>query len=357
MNQPSEKKKILITGAYGFVGTNLIKGISNDYQVLALDLQSTSPPTPSPALPSVAGEGKELFAKFYSWQELDSISWDEIDTIIHLAGKAHNTQNLADEKEYFDINVGLTQKIAERFYNSTAKKLIYFSSVKAVADSFPEGWLTEEAEPAPKTAYGRSKLEAEKALTEWLSSRRKPGSPGKSAEVGDPGLRRDDKLVFILRPCMIHGPGNKGNLNQLVGFVKSGLPWPLGAFENQRSFTSIDNLVYVIKQLIDKDIEPGIYQMADDETLSTHELIRMIASTMKKKSRIWNLSSGMIRGAARIGDSLRLPLNSERLQKLTESYRVANQKLKTALGIDRMPTTAAEGMMHTLRSLKVTREA
>lgn len=378
MNQLSEKKKILITGAFGFIGSNLLKNLCNDYELLALDLQSASPPTPPafagagspPALPSVAGEGGEIYPAFFSWQDLDLIPWDSIDTVIHLAGKAHDTRNTAAEQEYFDINVGLTEKIAERFFNSSAKKLIYFSSVKAVADSWPEGWLTEEVEPDPKTAYGRSKLEAESVLTRVLSSRLEPGSadtphppapsPAVASLPGEGGnpipntrypIPDTRNLVYILRPCMIHGPGNKGNLNELVRFVKSGLPWPLGAFENQRSFTSIDNLVYIIKQLIDRDIEPGIYQMADDEPLSTNELIRMIATAMKKKSRIWKISPGIIRGATRIGDRLGLSLNRERLQKLTESYRVSNRKLKNALGVDRMPVAAAEGLKTTLQSL------
>jgi len=76
---------------------------------------------------------------------------------------------------------------------------------------------------------------------------------------------------------MIHGPGNKGNLNLLYKLVQKGLPWPLGAFENKRSFTSIDNLTHIITQIIEKEIDPGIYQIADDEALSTNELIQLIA--------------------------------------------------------------------------------
>ncbi|MFA6126999.1 MAG: NAD-dependent epimerase/dehydratase family protein [Bacteroidales bacterium] len=349
MNQPSDKKKILITGAYGFVGTNLLKELCNDYQLIALDLESTSPPTPSPALPSVTGEGKEPYSDFFSWQDLDSIPWDTLDTIIHLAGKAHDTRNIADEKEYFEVNVGLTEKIAERFQNSTARKLICFSSVKAVADSFPEGFLTEETTPAPTTPYGRSKLAAEKILLQPATRNQQPATCNLQPATSNqqPATRN---LLYLLRPCMIHGPGNKGNLNELVRFVKTGLPWPLGAFENQRSFTSIANLVFVIRQLIDKEIEPGIYQVADDEPLSTNELIRMIAYSMGKRARIMKLPPGLIRGLARLGDRLPFPLNSERLQKLTESYRVSNQKLKNALGIERMPVTAAEGMRNTLKT-------
>ncbi len=106
------------------------------------------------------------------------------------------------------------------------------------------------------------------------------------------------KRVYILRPCMIHGPGNKGNLNLLYNIVSKGIPWPLGAFHNQRSFLSISNLEYVIRQLIENDIAPGTYQVADDEPVSTNELIRLVSQSLSRKPRIWKLPPGIIRGAA-----------------------------------------------------------
>ena len=159
------------------------------------------------------------------------------------------------------------------------------------------------------------------------------------------------KTTYILRPCMIHGPGNKGNLNLLYQAVKRGIPYPLGAFENRRSFTSIDNLSFVIEQLIEKDIPTGIYNMGDDETLSTNELITLMAATMGKPNRIWNWNKAVIQFFARIGTVLHLPLNTERLQKLTENYVVSNAKLKQALGIDKMPVKAEEGFRKTVKSL------
>ena len=124
------------------------------------------------------------------------------------------------------------------------------------------------------------------------------------------------------------------------------------AFENKRSFCSIDNVTYVVQQLIEKEIEPGIYQLADDEALSTNDLIRLIAASQNKKARIWHLPVKLIRLLARLGDFLHLPLNSERLKKLTESYVVSNQKIKKALGIEKMPVSAAEGMKKTFESFK-----
>ena len=153
-----------------------------------------------------------------------------------------------------------------------------------------------------------------------------------------------------MRPCMIHGPGNKGNLNLLYGVVSKGIPWPLGAFENRRSFTSIGNLQEVIKGLLTKDVTSGIYHMGDDEALSTNELIEVICSALGKKARIWNIPCGLMNGIAKIGDVLHLPLNSQRMQKLTENYVVSNAKIKAALGMTQMPVRAKDGLKDTIKS-------
>ena len=94
----------------------------------------------------------------------------------------------------------------------------------------------------------------------------------------------------------------------------------------------------------------GTYQVADDEPLSTNELIKLIAASQNKKARVWKINSGMISFVAKIGNILHLSVNSEGLKKLTESYVVANSKLKKALGIEKMPVSAEEGMRRTLRS-------
>ncbi len=99
-----------------------------------------------------------------------------------------------------------------------------------------------------------------------------------------------------------------------------------------------------------KNIEPGIYNLADDTAISTNEIIRLIALAQKRNPRIWNIPEKLVRFSARVGDVLHLPLNSERLKKLTESYFVSNQKIKKALGIEKMPVTAIIGLKKTLES-------
>ena len=151
---------------------------------------------------------------------------------------------------------------------------------------------------------------------------------------------------------MIHGPGNKGNLNLLYRVVSKGFPWPLGAFENKRTFTSIDNLCFIIEGLLNKDVESGIYNINDDEAVSTNELIEIICSVLGKRAHIWRIPRGLMEGIARIGGVLHLPLNPERLQKLTENYVSSNAKIKQALGVDKLPMRAKDGLVKTIKSFE-----
>jgi len=298
--------KILITGASGFVGQNLTTYL-NKVEVATHDLS----------------------LRTNEWKNhLDT----QASAIVHLAGKAHDTVNTSSADEYFKINRDLTVELFKEFLNSDIKDFFFFSSVKAVADTV-DGILYEDVMPKTLTPYGQSKLEAET----YLLNQKLPAG----------------KRLFIIRPCMIHGPGNKGNLNLLYKVVEKGIPWPLVAFENQRSFLSIDNLTFLIlEMLINKDVKSGIYNFADDETISTNQLVRIIGEATGKKSKLWGIPASLIKGVAKIGDKIKLPLNSERLKKLTESYVVSNQKIKTALGINILPMSAEEGLKKTIKSFK-----
>lgn len=315
--------KILITGVHGFVGSNLVKALSERNEIYGLDI--------------VAPEHEGVI-KTYSWSDLDSDAIPPVDAIIHLAGKAHDTRNKSTADIYFKVNTDLTKKIFDYFSaHESIKKFIFFSSVKAAVNKVPGSILTEDVTPCPVGPYGESKVRAEEYIQARLAA--------------DPA-NYQDRNVIILRPCMIHGPGNKGNLNLLFGVVSKRIPWPLGAFENKRTFTSVDNLSFVIARILDSNIESGIYNMADDQALSTNELIEVICSAMGTKAHIIRLSKGLIKSAAKLGDILHLPLNSFRLEKLTENYVVSNQKLKRALNIDSMPVNATDGLTKTIKSFQ-----
>ena len=313
--------KILITGVHGFVGSNLVKALMSEHTIYGLDIVSPH---------------KDGVRYTFSWDFLDEEGEiPDVDAIIHLAGKAHDTKNQSAADVYFKVNTELTKRIYDYYLKSKAKKFIFFSSVKAAADRVEGEYVDENVVPSPKGPYGESKIAAEEYIMEKEDERIKAG-----------------KNTYILRPCMIHGPGNKGNLNLLYGVVKKGIPWPLGAFENKRTFTSIDNLCFIIKGLLTKDVESGIYNINDDEAVSTNELIEIICESLGRKAHIWKLPKGMMNGAAKIGDALHLPLNTERLGKLTENYISSNAKIKKALGVEKLPVSAREGLKVTLESFK-----
>lgn len=254
---------------------------------------------------------------------------DAAEVVIHLAGKAHDLKNTSSAQEYYEVNTELAKIVYDAFLASEAKVFITLSSVKAVGDDIT-GILTEDLGPNPITHYGKSKLLAE----QYIFSKEIP----------------EGKRVYVLRPCMIHGLGNKGNLNLLYKLVSKNIPWPLGAFENKRSFCSVDNLMFIFKELIEReDIPSGLYNVADDEPLSTNELIGLIAESQDRKPKVWKISRTLIEKMAKIGDKLHLPLNTERLQKLTSSYVVSNAKIKAAIGKP-LPVSSREGLFKTFKS-------
>ena len=280
--------KVLVTGSHGFVGTNLIEALESTYHIIR-------------------------------WDARVDKSIPDCDAVIHLAGLAHDTKNTTEAEKYFEVNTELSKRIFDRFLESGAKKFLFFSSIKAQDGD---------------TAYAVSKREAELAISQKDEARRKKG-----------------KDVYILRPCMIHGKGNKGNLNLLVKWVRKGFPWPLAAFENKRSFASMGNVAFIVDQLLRSDVESGTYNVCDDEAVSTNDLVELICECMGKKAHLWRISQRLMKGIAKVGDSMYLPLNSERLGKLTENYIVDNNEIKHALGVERMPIGAREGISQTIQSM------
>lgn len=312
--------RIMITGVHGFVGSNLVNALADEHTLYGLDI--------------IAPEKKGV-VKTFSWEDLDAERVPEVDAIIHLAGKAHDTKNKAAADVYFKVNRDLTIKVFDYFSkHSEIKKFVFFSTAKAAADKV-DGVLMEDVVPTPVGPYGESKIAAEKYILSCMEQR---------------PSQFDGRGVYIFRPCMIHGPGNKGNLNLLYSVVKKGIPWPLGAFENRRTFSSVENICFAVNGVLTKDVPSGIYNMGDDEALSTNELIEEICKSLGKKAHIWKLPKGLMTGIARIGGWLHLPLDPERLRKLTENYISSNAKIKAALGIEKMPVNAREGLKVTLDS-------
>lgn len=294
--------KLLITGFSGFVGRNIVQ-FYKDETIVKINMHNFNP----------------------------NLIPDSVFSYIHLAGKAHDLKNSSNNQDYYKINTDLTKKIFDKFLESDAKVFIMLSSVKAVADKV-ESELTEDHIPKPLTHYGKSKLLAE----QYIQSKNIPKG----------------KRVYILRPCMIHGPENKGNLNLLYKIIINDLPWPLGLYVNKRSLCSIENLCFIINELIYNDkIPSGIYNISDDDPISTNDIIKIISKALNKKVRILNVPKFFIYLFSKFGDFFQLPLNSERLEKLTENYIVKNDKIKSAINKP-LPISTEYGLFKTIKSFK-----
>jgi nucleoside-diphosphate-sugar epimerase len=300
----------IVTGNKGFVGVNLTHFFLN------IDKK-------------IQGISRNPNKEEISYKSLNVAVLNKAKSLTHLAGKAHDLKKTSEDAAYFEVNTELTKLLFDQFLESTCEVFIYMSSVKAAADEV-EGVLTEEVTPNPVSVYGKSKLAAEN----YILSKEIPST----------------KRVYILRPCMIHGPKNKGNLNLLYSFISKGIPYPFGKYENKRSFVSVENLCFIINELIDNSsIASGIYNIADDKSLSTKELVTIIGETINKRSKIVNIPKFLVNLFAKIGDFLPLPINSERVQKLVENYEVSNNKIKNAIKKE-LPLTSKQGIVKTISS-------
>jgi nucleoside-diphosphate-sugar epimerase len=306
-------RAILITGISGFVGSNLSDHLlhSGEYTVYGHSR------TPGDFVTHVA---KGI--RFVDDLSIDRLNELKIESIVHLAGIAHDLHNRYSTADYYRVNTEATKNIFDLFLNSNASRFIVVSSIKAVCD-IAASPSHEEVTPTPKTDYGKSKLKAE----EYIRS----------------NAAATDKHYYILRPAMIHGPGNKGNLNLLYKFVRSGVPWPLSAFDNQRSFLSIGNFNFIVDRLLTGKIPSGVYHLADSSYISTTDLVKQIGLAMNKKIRVMRFPRTLISVLARLTGQ------QARLDKLTESMMVSNSKILTTLGQE-LPVTLKEGIRKTIRS-------
>jgi nucleoside-diphosphate-sugar epimerase len=196
--------KIVITGPYGFVGTNLSAHLSaRGHELIAVH---------------VARKNSKANSGFFTWNDLAPIDWPAVDAVVHLAGKAHDTRNVADPQSYFDVNVGLTRKIVDAFVAhgpQATKAFVLFSSVKAIADRV-NGVLREDDPPAPQTPYGRSKLAAEAVVQAAFGTSESTARATFALNTG-PNTRRFPAIVLLLIGCLppmelhlIKAPENRG---------------------------------------------------------------------------------------------------------------------------------------------------
>ncbi|REC79845.1 epimerase [Chryseobacterium elymi] len=295
---------VAVFGGSGFVGKNLMKSRLIDAEIKAVSLRDIS------------------------WREDVGL----VDIMINLVGKAHDHKGTASEEDYFFANVELVKEIFDIFFKSDARLLIHVSSIAVVEEFESEKPLEEESICNPFSIYGKTKRQAE----EWLLKQILP----------------KNKKVIILRPPMIHGPGDKGNLGLLYKIISKGLPYPLASFENSRSFLSVDNFNFFISEIIknENEIETGIYHICDNEPVSTKDIISIIKKVTNKKTLNLSVPKIFIQGIAKAGDIVPLPINTKRLKKMTGSLLVSNEKIKNILKITDLPVSSQQGLEKTIKS-------
>lgn len=279
--------KLLITGAGGFVGQFLDKSISGEHHTLNLSRQKTEELLNATSHP---------------------VLYQQIDTLIHLAGRAHVMHETEEDiyQAYAAVNVDYTLKVAQVAKLLNIKRFVFLSSVK-VNGEISNQPFTETDVTKPVDAYGQTKLEAEIALKNYCNAHK-------------------IELV-IIRPPLIYGPGVKANFRQLIKLCLLPLPLPFGAIHNKRSFISLDNLVdFIILCCWHPKAANQTFLISDDEDVSTATLIRTIRSISQQKEMLLPLPTWFLK------------LSFVALGKSTLTYRLINSlqvdisKAKNLLG-------------------------
>ena len=317
-------KKILITGASGFIGQSLIKSLSNSTRSVRGTIRSRNLFFSDTKTEYVSTGDINLKT---NWRE----SLINIDCIIHCAGKAHTIKSKKNDlsKIYQSVNVDGTKQLAEQAVEAKVRRLIFLSSIKVNGEDTNNNVIFKFLNEKKKVFshkdlvslqdhYAISKLQAEKALWE-ISSRT--------------GLE-----VVVVRLPLVYGYGVKGNLARLIKLVKLGIPLPLGMIDNQRSMIGIDNLVDLLIHCIDHPEASGkTFLTSDGEDISTPELIKLIASSMGKKANLFPLPIFILKFLGTIFGK------SEEINRLAGSLRIDNNYTKETLNWT-PPVSVEEGI-------------
>ncbi len=267
--------RILVTGANGFVGRTVVPLlIERGHTVRAV---VRKPDTAVPGVRDVLSIGD--IGPTTSWGR----ALDGMEAVVHLAARVHVMRDTVTDPlaAFRRVNTAGTRVLAEAAAAAGVKRLIYLSSVKALADESRDEELSEVTEPDPHSPYGISKLEAERALAE-ISTRT--------------GLE-----VVVIRPPLVYGPGVGGNFRTLLSAVDRGIPLPLGALENRRSLIFVGNLADAIREcLTHPQAAGGRFLVHDGRPMSTAELVRAIADALGKPARLLPVPPSVLALGARL---------------------------------------------------------
>lgn len=305
-----------ITGANGFLGRCLVDWLSgHGHRIVAITR------SPEASLGGKRGVEVELrtmgdIAEPDAW----SGRLHDLDVVIHLAALAHQATGpgAPSAADYRRINVDGTVACAREAMASGARQFIFVSSIGAVAVRSEEP-LAEETPPRPETAYGRSKREAEEALAEALA---------------------DTPCAWtVVRPPLVYGPGNPGNLARFLAALRHGFPLPLGSIRNRRSFLFAGNLAAFVEVLIDHPSAcDRVFHVADAEVLSTPEFLSAMAGAAGLRARFWPCPVVLLRIAGRLGTGISrltrrpIPVDEVAVDRLCASLPVSLERARRDLG-------------------------
>jgi UDP-N-acetyl-alpha-D-quinovosamine dehydrogenase len=303
---------VLVTGANGFIGRALCQALAaNGRDVRRAVRRLDSAPGGAIAVGDIGPDT--------DW----SAALEAVDCIVHLAARTHVLRETAPDSlaAYRRTNVAGTERLARAAAARGVRRLVYLSSVKVIGERTGERPYTEEDVVRPEDPYGVSKAEAERAL---------------AAIAKETGLP-----ITILRPPLVYGPGVKGNFLRLLRLVARGVPLPLGAIDNRRSFIYLGNLVDAIVQVLDAPPAAGkTYLAADGEDLSTPGLVRALASALGVKPRLVPFPLAPLKLAAALAG------RRAEFARLADSLQVDSTRIRRELDW-RPPYTLAQGLEHT----------
>lgn len=262
---------ILVTGVSGFVGNKLFSELLMRERITLGIVRSKS----YVYLPSTLRKYCRVIENIeadMNWSDMVS----GINTIVHCAARTSLIKKADALSGYLSVNVESVKNLAERAAAFGVKRFVFLSSIKVNGEQTAVGSrFTSEDKPFPEDAYGVSKWEAEQALHQ-ISART--------------GLE-----VVIIRPPLIYGPNVKGNFLSMLRWLHRGVPLPLGAIHNQRSFIGIDNLIDLIITCIDHPAAANqIFVASDDQDLSTTELLRYLSAILEKPSRLLPVPASLL---------------------------------------------------------------
>ena len=269
---------MLVTGATGFVGRALVSELlTKDCQIKALVRKTSGLPVEVEQVVVDLGE--------IEGQVAINAAFTGLDVVVHAAARVHMIQDRSSNSlaEFRKLNRDVTLALAALAADKGVKRFVFLSSIGVNGNNSVMPF-SEKDTPNPQEPYAISKYEAEQGL---LVLAKKTGMQ-----------------VVIIRPPLVYGPNAPGNFGTLVNWLRRGVPLPLGAINNKRSFVALDNLVSFIALCADRTRSPKaanqVFLISDGEDVSTTQLLRKVADALGKKPWLLPVPVGLMSFAARL---------------------------------------------------------